>query len=121
MEHCLKYVWTLRDEATLWNTSHIWSLKLEVDDRKLAALTALFSLDAIDALEVMEYVSVQHQFGAPLPPLGNLKDEAEWWVTRPQRDELQCYLLAIFMALPKQLQLDFTDFAQKYCNERQFL
>ena len=82
MEHCLKYVWTLRDEATLWNTSHIWSLKLEVDGRNLAALTALFSLDAIDALEVMEYVSVQHQFGAPLPPLGSLKDEAEWWVTR---------------------------------------
>jgi len=34
---------------------------------------------------------------------------------------LQCYLLAIFMALPKQLQMDFTDYAQKYCNERQFL
>ena len=45
MEHTLKYVWTLRDEAACWKVAHLWSTKLSVEDRVLAATTALMSLD----------------------------------------------------------------------------
>ena len=118
MEHCLKYVWTLGDEATCWKVAHIWHQKLSAKDRKLAAFTALFSLEGEEALDIIEYVAERHQFGPPLPPLGSFKDEAEWWASRATEDELRYYLVALFIAFPEHLQVSFSDYASKYCRER---
>ena len=118
MEHCLKYFWTLGDEATCWRVAHIWHQKLSAKDRKLAAFTALFSLGGEEALDVMEYAAERHQFGPPLPPLGSFKDEAEFWVSRATEDALRYYLVALFIAFPEHLQVSFSDYASKYCRER---
>ncbi len=107
MEYCLKYVWSLRDEATCWTVAHIWSQKLSAKDRELAALTALFSLEGEEALDVMEYAAQRHQFGPPLLPLGSFKDEAEWWASRASLDEVKYYLAALFQVLPPHLKKEF--------------
>ena len=118
MEHCLKYVWTHRDEATCLKVSHLWNQKLSLQDRKLASITALFSLEPEEAFEVASYVCERLQFGSPLPPLGSIKDEAAWWASRATEDELRYYLVAMFIALPEQLQIRLSDYARKYCRER---
>ena len=107
MENCLKYVWTLADEATCWRVAHIWHQKLSAKDRKLAAFTALFSLEGEEALDVMEYAAERHQFGSPLPPLGSFKDEAEWWASRVSLEEVKYYLAALFQVLPPHLKKEF--------------
>ena len=118
MEHCLKHVWTLGDEATCWKVAHIWHQKPSAKDRKLAAFTALFSLEGEEALDIIEYVAERHQFGPPLPPLGSFKDEAEWWASRATEDELRHYLTAIFLNLSSPQQRDFSDYAHNFCEDR---
>ena len=114
MEHCLKYVWTLGDEATCWKVAHIWHQKLSAKDRKLTAFTALFSLEGEEALDVMQYAAERHQFGPPLPPLGSFKDEAEWWASRASLNEVKYYLAALFQVLPPNLKKEF----QAYINSK---
>ena len=80
--------------------------------------TALFSLDGEEALDVMEYAAERLNFGSPLPPLGSIKDEAAWWTSRATEDELRYYLVAMFIALPEQLQIRLSDYARKYCRKR---
>jgi len=118
MEHCLKYVWTLRDEATCWIVSHLWNQKLSLQDRKLASITALLSLEPEEAFEVASYVCERLQFGSPLPPLGSIKDEAAWWASRATEDELRYYLTAIFLNLPSKMKSEFSSYARDFCEER---
>ena len=117
MEHCLKYVWTLRDEATCWIVSHLWNQKLSLQDRKLASITALLSLESEEAFEVASYVCERLQFGSPLPPLGSIKDEAAWWASRATEEELRHYLTAIFLNLSSPQQRDFSDYARNFCED----
>ena len=100
MEYCLKYVWTLRDEATCWKVSHLWNQKLSLQDRKLAS-----------------YVCERLQFGSPLSPIGSIKDEAAWWASRATEDELRFYLTAIFLNLPSKMKSEFSSYARDFCEE----
>jgi len=118
MKHCIKYDWTLRDEATCWIVSLRWNQKLTLQDRKLASITALLSLEPEEAFEVASYVCERLQFGSPLPPLGSIKDEAAWWASRATEDELRYYLTAIFLNLPSKMKSEFSSYARDFCEER---
>jgi hypothetical protein len=118
LEHALKYVWTLRDEATCWRVAHLWSNKLSAEDRKLAAITGLMSLEPEQAIETAQFVLNAMSRGQPGPPLISYLDEAKFWAENTHSDELGHYLVACFWALPKPEQLRFRDYVVKACAER---
>lgn len=78
MEHALKYVWALKDEATCWQVAHLWRLKLSAEDRTLAAITALTSLEPEQAIKTAQFVLHAMSRGQPIPPLISYKDEAKF-------------------------------------------
>ena len=118
MEHTLKYVWTLRDEATCWKVAHLWSTKLSVEDRVLAATTALMSLDPEQAIDTAQDVLNALSKGRPLLPLISYRDEAKFWAENTHSDELGHYTMAAFWAMSKQEQLRWRDYVVKACVER---
>ena len=118
MQDKLKYVWSLRDEATCWRVAHLWYLKLSVEDRKLASITALMSLEPEQALETAQFVLNAMSRGQPGPPLISYKDEAKFWAENTHPDELAQYLVACFCALPKPKQIEFRDYVNRAVAER---
>ena len=118
MEHALKYVWTQRDEATCWKVAHLWSTKLSVEDRVLAATTALMSLDPEQAIDTAQFVLNAMPRGQPRPKLISYRDEAKFWAENTHSDELGYYIVAAFLALPKPDQLICRDYFNKVCHER---
>ena len=117
MEHTLKYVWTMRDEATCWKVAHLWSTKLSVEDRVLATTTALMSLDPEQAIETAQYVLNATSRGQPILPLIPYKDEAKFWAENTHSDELAYYIVTAFLALSKPDQLICCDYLNKACRE----
>ena len=118
MEDKLKYVWSLRDEATCWRVAHLWYLKLSVEDRKLATITALMSLEPEQALETAQFVLNAMSRGQPGPPLISYKDAAKFWAENTHPDELAQYLVACICALPKPKQIEFRDYVNRAVAER---
>lgn len=96
MEHVFRYVWTLRDEATVWKCSHLLNTKLDAEDRALAAATTLLSLDYDEAAMVSEFTLNRLQLGSPLPSLSSdYQSDASWWVDRAPKSERMHYWKAI--------------------------
>ena len=96
MEHALKYVWTLRDEATCWEVAHLWSTKLSAEDRALAAITALMSLETEQAIDTAQFVMNAISRGQPIAPLISYRDEAKFWAENTHSNELGHYIVAAF-------------------------
>lgn len=118
MEHLLKHVWTLRDEATCLKVALLWRAKLPVEDRVLAATTALMSLDPEQAIDTAQFVLNAMSRGRPIEKLISYRDEAAFWAERAHSDEVGHYLVACFMALSQAEKLRARDWVIKVCQER---
>ena len=118
MEHALRYVWALRDEATCWRIAHLWHLKLSAEERTLAAITALLWLEPEQAIETAQFVLNAMSRGQRGPPLISYKDEARFWAENTHPDELAQYLVAYFWEMPKPNQIEFRDYVNRAVAER---
>ena len=118
MEHALKYVLVLRDEATCWEVAHLWSTKLSAEDRVLTATTALMSLEPEQAIDTAQFVMNAISRGQPIAPLISYRDEAKFWAENTHSNELAHYIVAAFWAMSKPQQLRWRDYVVKACAER---
>ena len=118
MEHALKYVLVLRDEATCWEVAHLWSTKLSAEDRVLTATTALMSLEPEQAIDTAQFVINAISKGQPIAPLISYRDEAKFWAENTHSNELAHYIVAAFWAMSKPQQLRWRDYVVKACTER---
>jgi len=96
MEHVFRYVWTLRDEATVWKCAHLLNTKLDAEDRALAAATTLLSLDYDEAAMVSEFALSHLQLRSPPPSFASdYQSDASWWVENALPSERMHYWKAI--------------------------
>tara|TARA_R100001440_G_scaffold10579_4_gene19276 strand:- start:3340 stop:3741 length:402 start_codon:yes stop_codon:yes gene_type:complete len=78
-----------------------------LDQREIACLAfaALRALDEEERKTVIEMsCDIDVGAGVPMPPLGEVHDDAKWWASIANQKEHEAYLMAAYNALPKKSQ-----------------
>jgi hypothetical protein len=106
----LGYALTINDYGAWEKTSVIWEARLTPEELGALAWAALRALDREHVIYVAE--TVLSGAGAPMPPLVSSLDEAVWWASLANCEELEAYCLASFKAMPRDRQAAFLNYLQ---------
>lgn len=99
------------DDSSGWgDAAAVWAARLSEGERAAVALAALQSLPEEAVANITSHV---HGAGYPPPSFIDPLAQAQLWATAASGAELDAYLLAAFLALPKQRQQSFLNYAER--------
>lgn len=103
----LGYALTVNLPSVWVRSAIVWEARLTPQERCELARSVLM---AMRPDEIRDLVSgMLEGVGSPLPPFGDVLDDAQWWSANATAEELRAYCLIAFKALSPDEQAQFVD------------
>lgn len=100
----LGHALVLGDFAAWQALAAVLEIRLTSEERASLLVASAAAAETADLIAVCEKARMELGPIAPPPPLMELADQANWWISTAGLEELQVYIVRIFARLPNHAQ-----------------